>query len=157
MDRFRKLGVFLGFFLALNAAATDAVPLCKAAGKNIPVNNSQVIQWKSTTQNQFLGRGHVQGRLTGVYPDRNNHAHFQIELSPAETLEVVFSYDFGKLPKLALGMDVEACGDYITSNAPTSQYPASPDGAIIHWIHKNPKNGGHESGYLVLDGSVYGN
>ena len=62
----------------------------------------------------------------------------------------------GAIPKIQKGMSVEACGDYITSTQTTAQYPASPDGAILHWIHKNPKPGGHASGYVEVDNVIYG-
>ncbi len=152
------LAVFTSLALVLTATASDAIPACIAVGRNLGVNNSQVSGWKRTTKNQFLARAHVHGRLTKVYPVKNGHDHFEIEFDGAtrDVLEVVYSLDFGNLPKLALGMEVEACGDYITSNAATNQYPPSPDGAIIHWIHRNPSGKGHDSGYLVLDGRLFG-
>jgi hypothetical protein len=158
MNRFRTFGVFIGLVFAASAFATEATPPCLGGGKQLTVMNEKVHTWKTTTVNQFLARARVHGTLSKVYPEKNRHAHFEIEFDGgvSDTLEVVYSLDFGKLPKLAIGMEIEACGDYITSNAATSQYPASPDGAIIHWIHRNPKRKGHESGYLMIDGRAYG-
>lgn len=141
----------------LPAFADEPIPDCLAKGKRLGVNNAQVRKWKATTRTQFLARAHVSGRVTRLYPTRTGHAHFQMELEGGETLEVVYSLAFGNLPKkIPLGTDVEACGDYITSNAPTSKYPTpSPDGALIHWIHRSDSRS-HESGYLALDGRVFG-
>jgi hypothetical protein len=152
------LAAFSSLALVLPATASDAIPACIAVGRDLGVNNAQVSGWKHTTRNQFLARAHVHGRLTQIYPVKNGHAHFEIQFDGAsnDTLEVVYSLAFGPLPGLSLGMEVEACGDYITSNAATRAYPRSPDDAIIHWIHRNPGGMGHDSGFLVLDGRLFG-
>ncbi len=136
----------------------DAVPACLSKGVNLQINNAQVIQWKSSTQNQFLARAHVKGSLTRIYPDHSGHHHFEIQLdnNAQDTLEVVYNEGFGATPAVRVGDMVEACGDYITSDAPTSQYPASPDGAIIHWIHNSPNPASHPSGFLMINGVLYG-
>ena len=128
------------------------------SGKNITINNAQVIEWKTSTPYQFLARGHVEGIVRDIYPDHTGHHHFAIDLdsNPNDSIEVIYNVGFGELPAIKIGMKVEACGDYITSNAPTGQYQASPNGAIIHWVHRNPKPQGHKSGFLVIDGALYG-
>ena len=146
--------------------SAEVVPACIAYNHPIPVNNSQVLHWKRTTSNQFQERGHIQGTLSVVYPDRNGHKHMQVQIGHAlsastflnseDVIEVIYNEDFGKLPKLQTGMVVEACGDYITSTAQSGPYPPSPDGAIVHWVHMNPSHVGHPAGYLVLDGVIYG-
>ncbi len=130
---------------------------------SLPLNNSEVLKWKSSTANQFHSRGHVQGEIVHVYPDRNGHEHFSIRVGGdvSETLEVVYNQAFGAIPDPKEGMLVEACGDYITSTGaspgPNGQvYPASPDGAIIHWIHFAPSSSGHHSGYMMIDGVLGG-
>jgi hypothetical protein len=127
-------------------------------GRPLPVNNAQVLQWKTSTPNQFLARGHVIGRIEQIYTDQSGHNHFSIQIGPNsnQMLEVIYNVEFGALPNLAIGMQVEACGDYITSNAQAGPYPPSPAGAIIHWVHYNPSGHGHDSGFLVIDGSLYG-
>ena len=37
---------------------------------------------------------------------------------------------------------------HITSTAQSGPYPASPDGAILHWVHMNPQSKGHPPGLL---------
>ncbi|HAR42465.1 MAG TPA: hypothetical protein DCS07_07510 [Bdellovibrionales bacterium] len=147
-----------GLLLLVTQLANAALPPCMDGKEQLSIDNEQVLDWKSNTANQFLGRARVQGPITKLYPDRNNHAHFVIKLGPkpGDTLEVVYNYNFGKLPRLQPGMQVEACGDYITSTAQSGNYAPSPDGAIIHWVHKNPKGRGHESGYVVIDNVLYG-
>ncbi len=131
---------------------------CLSYGRDLPVNNRQVLHWKRTTSNQFQERGHVKGPITEVYSDKNGHAHFQIRLGNQadDTLEVIYNEDFGALPDLKEESEVEACGDYITSVAKSGPYPPSPDGGIIHWVHMNPKNVGHPSGFLIIDNVLYG-
>jgi hypothetical protein len=133
-------------------------PECQGDNGPIPVNNAQVLQWKTSTPNQFLGRAHVQGVLTQVYPDETGHNHFEITMGgvSSDTVEIVYDMDFGQLPNLQVGMQVEACGDFINSYAQAGHYAPSPDGAIIHWVHRTNGDGNHAAGYLILDGTLYG-
>ena len=145
--------------ICLSAGAAGFAPPClDNRGQLIGVDDPQVLIWKRSTPNQTLERAHVSGVVTAVFPDRNGHNHFQIQIGPnsSDVLEVVYSQSFGPLPPVRIGMSAEACGDYITSDAPTAQYPASPDGAIIHWIHRNPSRHGHPPGFLTLNGQVFG-
>lgn len=153
----KSFSVLFLFLLAISAQAAGLPDCLDNKKMPLPVINAQVLNWKKSTKNLFTARAHITGTVIRLYPDRNNHNHFQIQMGKAadETLEVVYSQDFGALPPVRVGMNVEACGDYITSIA-AAQYPASPDGAIIHWIHKNPSKKGHPSGYLAIDGVLYG-
>lgn len=140
------------------AALADAAPDCLDRGTALPVMNDQVLHWKTSTQNQFQARAHVAGPVLKVYPDHSGHHHFEIQLGKDQTatLEVIFNEAFGAVPAIQPGMQVEACGDYITSTAQSGPYQASPDGAIIHWVHASPDPNRHPSGYLMLDGTLYG-
>jgi hypothetical protein len=150
--------------LGASAAGLDlpkpspAAPECVAYGKAIAANNEQVIRWKKSTANQFKERGHVLGIVTKIYDDRPSHDHFQIQLAqePGATLEVIYNSAFGALPELQVGDKVQACGDYITSTAQSGPYPASPDGAIIHWVHRNPRPSGHDHGFVIVNDRLYG-
>ncbi len=138
-------------------SAGHATPECRDHQTVLPVDNAEVIHWKSTTPNQTLERAHVSGTIDRIYSKENGHEHFEIQIGPgsSDTIEVVYNISFGSLPELQVGMTVEACGDYITSNQATSQYPASPSGAIIHWIHRsNSKK--HDSGFLLINNVLYG-
>ena len=121
--------------------------------------NGRRNKWKSNTQNGWHSRAHVTGTVSQIFPVRNNHDHFEIQIGPDATdvLEVVFNQSFGELPTLEVGARVEACGDFINAFQPNGPYPASPSGAIIHWVHKNPRNSGHEHGYVAVEGVLYGN
>jgi hypothetical protein len=127
-------------------------------GHELPVDNAAMILLKTTTPNQFLARAHVSGKIGNIYPDHNGHNHFEAILGPkaGDSVELIYNQSFGALGRLVPGMTVEACGDFINSDAPTSQYPASPDNAIMHWIHKNPGGHGHASGFLIINGVVDG-
>lgn len=155
------LTVMLGGVLMATSAFSASPPCLDSDGNSMEIDNASVIQYKYTTRNGYLARAYVQGEVTRVYPDRNGHDHFSIlfsseNSSKGETLEVVYNKEFGRLPRIQVGMRVEACGDYITSFARNRGYPPSPDGAIIHWVHWNPSGRGHKSGFLVVDGVVYG-
>ena len=157
-------------FLALTATllasgtspvfATDAAPHCVSRDREIPIENDAVLELKKTTKNQYKTQEHVSGTISTVYPDRNGHKHFAIKIGPDtdDQIEVVYNEVFGVLPQLSAGMTVEACGEYITSNEATVQYPPSPVGAIIHWVHINPNQGvdSHASGFLLIDGKLCG-
>jgi hypothetical protein len=143
------------------AAATgfaDNAPDCLDKNSPIPVINDQVLDWKTSTANQYRQRAHIAGKIAGIYPNENGHQHFAIQIGSDKTdlIEVIYNTSFGRLPRLSIDMDVEACGDYITSNAQAGPYPPSPVGAIIHWIHRSPNLEKHESGYLMIDGTLYG-
>lgn len=145
----------LSWAVTANAAA---IPDCLSSDGAIPIDNQHVLDMKTSTPNQYLARAHVSGTIENIYADEHGHNHFEIRIGSADTdtLEIVYNISFGQLPALRDGMTVEACGDYITSDAPTSQYPVSPDNAIMHWVHRNPKGRGHASGFLVIDGALYG-
>ena len=125
-------------------------------GNELPVDDAQAIEYKTSTPNGSTSRVHAAGPITKIYPDQNGHNHFEISLGNAagDTLEVVYNISFGALPTLELGMSVEVCGDFINSYAPENGYQASPDGAIIHWIHKT--NSSHPAGFTIIDGVLYG-
>ena len=152
----RNLGLALGLFLSVLAKAT---PTClDPSGKEVPLNNQKVLGWKESTANQFLARARISGVVQDIYPDRNGHYHFQAKIGPnaKDTIELIYNISFGEIRRIVPGLNVEACGDYITSNAPTQNYQPSPDGAIVHWIHRSPNPNRHPSGFLILNGTLYG-
>jgi len=131
---------------------------CMGSDGAIPIDNQAVLSLKTSTPNQYLARAHVSGTIGQVYADEHGHNHFELLLGPGptDTIEIVYNISFGELPGLQSGMSAEACGDFINSDAATSQYPESPDNAIMHWVHRNPKGRGHASGFVVIDGQLYG-
>ncbi len=128
---------------------------CLDHGNPLDVINEQVITWKSSTANAFLARARIEGTVDQVFPDHSGHRHFSLKIGPNPTdhIEVIYNLSFGNLPVPSIGMTAEACGDYITSSAQTGSYPPSPDGGIIHWVHRSPH--GHEPGYVILNGIKY--
>jgi len=152
--------VLLGLLITFSSWHSYAAftPECLSDGKPIAIDDQAVITMKTTTPNQYLARAHVNGTITNIFADETGHNHFEITMgpNPGDTLEVIYNISFGQLPTLQMGMSVEACGDFINSFAATSEYPESPDNAIIHWIHRNPSDKGHASGFLMIDGTLYG-
>ncbi len=150
--------LFLIFFSQL--AFAGSIPQCLSkSGQKLGIDDAQAIHLEKTTANQFKTEAHVQGLISDVYPDHNGHKHFAIQFPGTDAgIEVVYNELFGVLPVLRVGMTVEACGEFITSTGATAQYPASPKGAIIHWVHINPNQGvdRHASGYLVINGQLCG-
>jgi hypothetical protein len=157
-----RFGVlFVGWIFLLSSQvslAADEIPECLAYGRPLSVNNDQVLHWKRTTGNQFRERGNIRGVVVEVLPDRRTHDHFTIKIGKRDydTVEVIYNTDFGQIPDPQIGMVVQACGDYITATAQSGPYPPSPAGAIIHWLHMNPRGRGHDPGFLVMDGVLYG-
>jgi hypothetical protein len=138
--------------------AVDA-PTCLDNDRSpMEVNNDQVLNWKTSTDNEYHDRGNVTGTITQLYANATGHQHFQLQIGPndSDTVEIVYDMEFGGLPKLTPGMQVQACGDYITSNAPYQSYKPSPDGALIHWVHWSDKPQKHVAGFLMVQGSLYG-
>jgi hypothetical protein len=156
---------FLGHALtaiAISAAASQAsfadAPDCMSGSSAMPIDNQAVLALKASTPNQYLARAHVSGTVGQIYADEHGHNHFELIIGsgPTDTIEIVYNISFGELPQMQAGMSVEACGDFINSDAATSEYPESPDNAIMHWVHRNPKGRGHASGFLEIDGQLYG-
>jgi len=151
---------FLAFLVLFSGTGwtADRIPPCFSGRNILLIDNDQVIRWKNNTQNQFEQRAHVAGNVVRIFPDRNGHDHFEIQIgrNPDDVLEVVYNQNFGSIPSVRLGMEVEACGDYITSIAQSGPYPPSPSGAIIHWVHFNTRGGGHDDGFVAIDGYLYG-
>jgi hypothetical protein len=143
---------------SLSSHAWVDMPCLDARGRELPVINDQVLHWKANTPNQFQERARIRGIIRDVYPNRNGHYHFNalIGSGPKDTIEVVYNISFGEVETIVPGQTVEACGDYITSNAPTQIYQPSPDGAIIHWIHRSPNTRRHAHGYMKIDEVLYG-
>ena len=142
------------------ALETQNPPACKdTKGKVLPINAEQVIDWKHNTPNKFEARAHLKGIVSKLYPDKNGHRHFEITIvsqNQEDTIEIIYNEDFGKMPEVELDMKVETCGDYITAKETNGPYPPSPDGAIVHWVHENPSGKGHQDGYVMLNGVLYG-
>ncbi len=155
----RILGVsFLSLFLTFAAwGRSSENATCRARGEAISFNNSQVLQWKSSTPNAWQGRGHVQGLVVETLRERDTHLHFLLKIgpNPRDVVEVVYNNSFGDLPELNPGSQVVVCGDYITAHSQNGKYPPSPAGAIIHWVHGSP-NGRHEDGFVAVGGRVFG-
>ena len=161
LSRIRLLAVAFAL-VTVSFASADVAPKCPGwEGQTLEVINAEVAHWKRTTQNQFRERARVKGPITRVYPQKNGHIHFQIQIgSQADsTLEVIYNEDFGAMESaVQIGAMVEACGDYITATdwSGGGQYPPSPDGAIIHWVHVNPSPKGHPSGYTMIGDKLFG-
>lgn len=159
----RSTGYSFGFLFVLSlilssSQARQRLECLDEDDEPFEVNNSEVLEWKRTTANQYHDRAYVSGRLVRIYQSPDDHVHFQVRMGQGtkDTLEVVYNDDFGDLPSLQAGMNVQACGDYITASKPSGPYPASPDGALVHWVHKSTQPENHPSGFLRIDGVYYG-
>lgn len=152
------------------SAVASAAPDCLDHGKVLPENNQKVLDLKANSKEQWHDRAHIVGTVTQIYGDKfqpmdistqkaNDHTHFQATIgpNPGDTIEIVYSKDFGPLSTLKIGAQVEACGDYITARTQDGRYPPSPDGALVHWVHRSDNPSRHASGYVILDGKIYGN
>ncbi|MGK5083446.1 hypothetical protein WDW37_09070 [Bdellovibrionota bacterium FG-1] len=149
---------FLGFITLLaQASAFASIPPCLGHGKPLSLDNNQALVMKKSAPLGKTFRAHVAGQVTRVFPDKNGHAHFEIQIgkNAQDVLEVVYSEDFGDMPDPSNGAQVEACGDFINAYAANNGYPPSPSGAIIHWVHRSD-SAKHDSGYVYLDNVVYG-
>ena len=153
-----KLNLLSFVFVIFSASFSfAAAPDCMVKDRVLPVINEQVLQWKKQTPNQWKSRGHIEGTLTKIYPNKSGHIHIQVQIgqNSYETIEVIYNTKFGNVKDMHVGSQVEACGDYITSKAMSGNYRKSPDGAILHWVHESTRPS-HESGYMMIDGTVYG-
>ncbi len=155
--RLKNSVLLLSFLLLSLGVAVQAAPDCQAGRKNLAVDNPAVIGWKATSREQFHARARISGTITDVYSEATGHIHVQATIgpNPTDTIEVIYNEDFGRVGRFDKGSSIEACGDYITARLRNGRYPPSPDGAIIHWVHKSTSSS-HESGFMIIDGVVYG-
>lgn len=154
-----SIGISLTAFAALtpvNGSGTGQI-YCTDHGQPMSINDDQVLQWKNSEPNQFLARGYIQGTVDEVFPDLTGHHHFSVKIGPLDTdhIEVIYQLNFGMMPEPNIGDQVIACGDFINSFAQDQSGPASPDGAILHWVHRDPA-GKHDNGFVVVNGTIYG-
>jgi hypothetical protein len=147
-------------FADLSPAELHKLPACMDEdGSPMAPNNDKVVAWKKSTPNHFLNRGFVTGKIVGV-KDNGTHFHIEIAMDGEEDdyaghIEIVYNYDFGSIPNIPVGGTLVACGDYITSTQ-GGRYPPSPVGAIVHWVHMSPDPYRHASGFLAINGVLYG-
>lgn len=150
--------------VVFSTAKADAIPDCRDNKGNIlPVMNEQALLWKSTKPNQYLQRALIEGTFVAVTLDRDSHFQFTVQIGKdpkKDLIEVIYNKSFGDIPEVKAGMKISACGDFINSFAPINGYPQSPAGAIIHWVHMNPKtrenSKDHPDGYIVMGGTLVG-
>lgn len=135
-------------------------PVCLEGGDELSIDNSRVLRFKTEQKNQFLARAYVEGKVISQPERHGDHDRFSISLGkgPTDTLEVIYNSDFGSLPTVRVGDSVSVCGDFINSFARAGNYPPSPDGAIIHWVHYNPgdRSRKHEHGFIQFGADLVG-
>ncbi|MDR3608613.1 MAG: DUF3465 domain-containing protein [Oligoflexia bacterium] len=145
--------------LIASAAFADTAPDCyDRNGHVMAVDDGQVLQLKQSEPNGWRGRGNVDGTVIQVEPDHSGHNHFIVQIGPnaqTDIIEIIYNYDFGDLPAVQVGMEIQACGDFIESTAQNGPYPPSPAGAILHWVHVDPAHR-HPDGFVMINGAVYG-
>jgi hypothetical protein len=158
----RVLGTTLAMALLPSVAMgghDDAPPTClDEHSKVLEYNNEVVVRWVKSTPNQYKSRAHINGTVVKIYAMQSDHHHISVQIgnNVTEVIEVIYNEAFGKIVReVEVGSTVQACGDYITSKAPHGPYRASPDGAILHWVHRSTKSS-HHHGYLMIDGILYG-
>ena len=157
--------LFVGAPFAQASADVDMkrLPVCEDEdGRRMEPNNEQVIAWKSSTPSRWQNRALVVGVVAEVLPNKNGHVHLDVDLGEGlgkgfrNHVEIIYNLKFGELVDVQEGSQIVACGDYITATERNGNYPPSPMGAIIHWVHTSPRPREHASGYLVIDGKHYG-
>jgi len=130
---------------------------CMSQGQQLPIMNEQVLQWRSSQPSGFKTRALINGTVDEVFPDATGHRHFSIRIgaNADDHIEVIYNESFGAMPEPQSGEAVAACGDFIVATQQNGGYPASPDGAIIHWVHASDTPN-HDSGFVILNGQIYG-
>lgn len=136
---------------------TEADIPCMDGQKVLHIMNETALQWKANKKSGYKTRALINGFVDFLYPDKTGHRHFSMNIGSRteDKIEVIYNQSFGSMPNPKLGDKVEACGDFIVATKQNGNYPPSPDGAIIHWVHKSPKKS-HDHGYVILNDVLYG-
>ena len=139
------------------------LPICRDKSKTpFRSNNAEVLKWKTSTRNQWQDRGYIIGKLVKVLQQRASHTHLEVDISengsadPADHIEIIYNREFGDFQNPQPGQIVGACGDFINSFERAGNYPASPVGAIIHWVHASNTPNKHSHGFVSINGKLYG-
>lgn len=151
----KALLLTLSLLISVSGYAADALPVCMAKKQILDVNNDQVLAWKAENRRGFLSRALIKGIIVSIIENRQGHIHFEVDFdkdlsTTTDRVEVIYNIEFGDIPDFRIGDELVACGDYQTD-------PWSPMGAVVHWLHINPKrNNPHEHGFLAINGQVTG-
>lgn len=138
-----------------SANSALALPSCFDRKTRMDFNESQVLTWREFMENKFTARAFIKGLLVSLMEDRQKHIHLEVDLdedlnTKDDRIEVIYNVKYGALPAFQPGDEVIACGDFVVDKY-------SPHGAVIHWLHLNPKkNGPHEDGFIAIRGQVAG-
>lgn len=146
--------LFTAILLFSSLGFAGGYPACKDKNQQVDLSNDDIIKWRDNMEPKFLARAFVKTKIVGVLEDRQNHIHFEVDLdgdfsTSDDRLEVIYNTKFGAVPEFRQGDTLIACGDFIVD-------PYSPTKAVLHWVHKNPKDKGHDDGYLVINGTLTG-
>lgn len=153
---FRAIVLSLSFFFSFQLLAQPYQCLDEY-GNPLAVSNESALIVKFQYPNGTKVRARVKGPMIRVTGPKRKHVKFAIQIGPntEDTLEVIYNRKFGDLEEVQVGDVVEACGDLIVSNKRRGRYYPSPEGAIIHWLHFDPR-GKHKDGYLKVNQHDYG-
>jgi hypothetical protein len=72
--------VLIALFASAHVYAATAPVCADNNGSALATNDTQVLLWKTTTTNQYLNRAHVTGVIDAIFPDRNGHNHFSVQI-----------------------------------------------------------------------------
>lgn len=155
----KRLGKIFLILTWIATATAYADVNCMSHGQVLPLMNTQALQWKTTQRSGYHSRVLISGTVDQVFPDQTGHHHFSVKIgpNPNDHIEVIFNEGFGSMPDVRVGDSAEACGDYIVATSSNGGYPPSPDGALVHWVHKSPNPSQHDDGFVILNGTMYGN
>ena len=140
-----------------NGAIAGGTEQCMGNGQVLGDMDQEVLQIRATQPSGYKTRAYITGTVDQVFSDQTGHRHFSLKVGPNadDHIEVIYNQSFGAMPQAQIGDSAAACGDFIVATQSNGGYPPSPDGALIHWVHKS--TGGHESGFVILNGVLYGN
>jgi hypothetical protein len=143
------------------STSVDAVDCIGENGQALSIDNQRALDLKKKAASGKAYRARIQGKVVSDSHQRCSsrsgscHAHFEIQIGPnkADTVEVVYSEDFGQMKEPSVGESVEACGDFLNTSG---QRNSGSSGAIIHWVHRSNCMD-HEHGYVLVEGEdLYG-
>ena len=141
--------------VSVQQPAPDGSIQCMDHGQALAIDNEKAMQLRSQQKSGYTTRLLISGIVDEVFPDHSGHRHFSVKIgpNPDDHVEVIYNLSFGSLPVPTVGETAEACGDFIVSTSQNGGYPASPDGMILHWVHRT--TGGHDPGFTILNGQLY--
>ncbi|MDX2113529.1 MAG: hypothetical protein SFW63_07355 [Alphaproteobacteria bacterium] len=171
--------IFAGLLCLCSSTHAQLTPPCfdGKSYRRLEIDNQRILTWNKTPISQKrIERALIRGVITKIVhrkrPARfpgTYHTVIDVRLGtlPDDVIRLYYNLNHGALPKLRIGTMLTACGEYIKypdyfrdqtqryhyNQTETKKFRSNMP--IMHYLHRSQNL--WRSGFLMIDGVVYGN